>query len=214
MGFAGSLHCVGMCGGISIALNQSTTFNNKSLTLTYHTFRVISYSILGALMAGIGFQLNQWTDFPLLLVISGAFMILLGVYFLGWGKVLNKIEAYGYILWKKIQPLQARFIPIKHYYQAAAIGLLWGFLPCGLIYSALVMAATTGSWINGGLAMLAFGFGTLPALLGFTFMGHGVMHYRSSRALKFIIAAVFIAWGSFNLYSAWPRADTAHHMHH
>ncbi|MCF6253577.1 MAG: sulfite exporter TauE/SafE family protein, partial [Thiomicrorhabdus sp.] len=98
-------------------------------------------------------------------VVAGVFMIALGLYLGGWWFGLVVIERSGQAIWKKISPYTARLTAVKTLPQAWLYGLIWGWLPCGLVYSMLIMAMSSGSAMDGALVMLAFGLGTLPNLL-------------------------------------------------
>lgn len=216
MGFLGSAHCLGMCGGITIALNQSLDKKQHlRLSLIYQLFRIVSYGILGALVASIGMVFNQWTDFPILIVFGGLLMIMLGFYMLSWWSILSHLESLGRRLWKKVAPIQKKFIPIKKYHQAMIIGLLWGLLPCGLVYSALAMAATSNSTSGGALSMMAFGLGTLPALFLAGVLSHKFLAWFKKPAVRAVIGILFIVWGSIQIYASFNQNQQhQQHQHH
>ena len=109
MGFLGSTHCIGMCGGLTVALNTGTA-KEKSLRLsfTYQIFRVLSYGILGALVGGFGYLFSKWTNFPVLIVLGGIMLIMMGFYLLSWQNLLIYLESIGRKLWKKVSPVQSR----------------------------------------------------------------------------------------------------------
>jgi sulfite exporter TauE/SafE len=87
-------------------------------------------------------------------------MIALGLYIGGWWFGLRQIEKVGGIIWQKIEPISRRFIPINSLFQAFILGALWGWLPCGLVYTILIWSISTSNAIEGGLLMLSFGLGT------------------------------------------------------
>jgi sulfite exporter TauE/SafE len=97
-------------------------------------------------------------------MLSGVFLLALGFYLAGWTQSLAPIERAGNHLWQKIKPIGARFMPIRNYRQAFLSGLVWGWLPCGLVYSALVWALSASDPLQGMLIMGVFGLATLPAL--------------------------------------------------
>ncbi len=210
MGLFGSLHCIGMCGGITIAFNQAVT-KEKTLQLTfiYQFFRIISYSILGAISASLGYLLSD-VKLPILTILSGLFMIFLGLYLLNIGGPLLSLEKFGHKIWKKIQPLQRSLLPMRNGVQAMSIGLLWGFLPCGLVYSALVLAITSASPLEGFVTMLCFGLGTLPMLMSIGLASQKILTTIKKPLFIRIAAVIFIAWGAFYIYSAL----SAQHQHH
>ncbi len=176
LGLVGSLHCIGMCGGIAGMLHaaSSTAGPDQSLgaqwrmTLAYNGGRIASYMLAGGLAALLGVSLmgliGKDSGRALAQVVSGLFMILLGLYLTGWWNALAPVEKLGMRLWRRISPLTRHFLPINSYGRALAAGAIWGWLPCGLVYSALAMVLMTGKPLTAMAAMGAFGFGTLPVV--------------------------------------------------
>jgi sulfite exporter TauE/SafE len=174
VGLLGGGHCVGMCGGIvsaiSMHLHNQTKSQPKILFLVaYNAGRILSYTLAGALAGLLGassFFLNHVLPIQhLLYFISSLMLIFLGLYLAGFWYGISYIENAGRSLWARLQPYSKKFIPVQNLKQAFALGGLWGWLPCGLVYSVLIAAIATGSVVNGGLLMLAFGLGTLPTLM-------------------------------------------------
>lgn len=172
LGILGAGHCIGMCGGISIALGMAVKGKQKALILLSYNFgRVFSYSCAGALVGLLAYWGTSYLALgPVFRMIAGVLLILMGFYIAGWWKVLTKLERLGTLVWKKIQPLANTCFPVKTVKKALFAGMIWGWLPCGLVYSALAYAATAASPIESAAMMFAFGLGTMPAvLLGGTF---------------------------------------------
>lgn len=216
MGFFGSTHCFGMCGGITVALSSSTSESKKlQYSFIFQIFRVVSYAILGGLFGAFGYLFSQ-VSLPVLTSLSGIFMILLGLYLLNINTPLLGLEKLGHKLWSKIQPLQKRFLPIGKAYHAIVIGLLWGLLPCGLVYSALALSVSTGNFMAGAICMLFFGLGTLPALLSLSLISSHGMRWIKNKKFTIFSAIIFILIGSYYLYSAVQSFQNGHHhhMHH
>ncbi len=176
VGLLGAGHCVGMCGGITSALVFSlpqTTRNDwrRALPylLSYNGGRIISYSVAGMLVAGIGLLLGNLLPVQraqqFLLIVAALFMIAMGLYLGGWWSGLLKLEQAGGWLWKLIKPVAQKLMPVSTPAQAFVMGLVWGWLPCGLVYSVLIWALSAGSVLKGGLLLASFGLGTLPTLL-------------------------------------------------
>lgn len=176
IGLAGGVHCVGMCGGIVGALTLSLPEAGERplaarlpFLLAYNGGRIASYVVAGALAGGVGAWAAHLVSVHRaqlgLQVVAGLFMILLGLYLGGWWTVLARLERIGGVLWTRIEPLGRRFLPVRSPAQAVGVGLVWGWLPCGLVYSALVWAMGAGGAVKGALLLLSFGLGTLPALL-------------------------------------------------
>lgn len=219
VGLLGATHCVGMCGGIVGALTgglsgplRQTRLRLFFTQLGYNLGRITSYALAGFLAGLVGRQvglLGLTGGFPLGRVIAGVIMILMGVYLAGWWQALGWLERAGSYLWKRIEPLGRRLIPVRNPGQALLLGMVWGWLPCGLVYSALALAMTSGAALHGAAVMLAFGAGTLPTLLtlGVTFdlVGRWVRDVRVRR-----VAGVLVILLGLMMLLAFP----GHHGHH
>ena len=168
VGLLGGTHCVGMCGGIVGALSMGAPAR-WSMLLSYNTGRIISYAAAGAIAGALGgASLGLQGQVPARLILyffANLMLVALGMYLLGVTRALAFTERLGQKLWHVLQPLTKRFLPARTMRQAFPLGLLWGWLPCGLVYSALASALSAGSAGRGALMMLAFGLGTLPNLL-------------------------------------------------
>lgn len=171
VGFLGSAHCIGMCGGIASALsiNSITGTHRLLATLLYNLGRIISYVIAGTIVGGtISSVASLASDYAILnslRVLSALVMIILALYIGKWWHGLVYIEKLGQYLWRYLSPLSTKLLPLPTPLHALPLGLLWGWLPCGLVYSALTWSAVSGSALNGAAIMLAFGIGTLPSML-------------------------------------------------
>ncbi len=176
VGFFGGVHCVGMCGGIVGALSLSVPepLRSRSRTawpfhLAYNLGRISSYVCAGALAGGLGAGLLLLTDVrqiqQLLQILAALFMVALGLYLGGWWAGLRTVERWGGGVWRRIEPLGRKFLPVATPTHAFMLGLVWGWLPCGLVYSVLIWALVAGSAAAGAQLMLGFGLGTLPNLL-------------------------------------------------
>ncbi len=173
-GLLGGTHCVGMCGGIVAAMSFHSEGGKSGrqpfvFHFGYSAGRIASYVALGAL-AGLLGSAAFLSDslFPLqrgLYVLAQVVLILLGLYLAGLNQSIRVLEKAGGVVWRRVQPLLARVMPVRNLGQAVAAGALWGWLPCGLVYSVLVMALSAGSAVEGAGLLLAFGLGTLPNLL-------------------------------------------------
>jgi sulfite exporter TauE/SafE len=168
VGLLGGTHCVGMCGGIVGALSLGGPAR-WSMHLAYNAGRILSYTAAGALAGALGAAgIGLGGDAPVRIVlylVANLMLVALGLYLLGVTRALAFTERLGQRLWLRIQPLTRRFLPARTVAQAFPLGVLWGWLPCGLVYSALATALGSASVAGGALAMLAFGAGTLPNLL-------------------------------------------------
>lgn len=176
VGFFGGVHCVGMCGGIVGALTFGLPESVRSrpagawpFHLAYNLGRIASYTLAGALAGGLGAGLLQLAELRqaqlALQVVAALFMFALGLYLGGWWSGLVRVERLGGHLWRRLEPLGRRLLPVRSPPQAFALGLIWGWLPCGLVYSVLIWSLTAGGAPAGAQLMFAFGLGTLPNLL-------------------------------------------------
>ncbi|MGM0553831.1 MAG: sulfite exporter TauE/SafE family protein [Pseudomonadota bacterium] len=170
VGILGGVHCLGMCGGIVGAISMGHA-NQRGpgldLLLAYNLGRMASYVIAGALAGWLGAALlgGLPAGQQALQGIAAMFLILLGLYISGWWPVLARMERAGGVLWRRIEPLGRRFLPVRHVGQALVVGGLWGWLPCGLVYSVLAWSLSAGGALEGAALMGAFALGTLPNLL-------------------------------------------------
>lgn len=169
-GLLGGAHCVGMCGGIVAAISfQPGGRQPFAFHLAYSAGRIASYAAAGALAGLIGSAaFLSDTLYPVqqgLYVLAQVVLILLGLYLAGLNQSVLILERVGGGVWRRVQPLLARVMPIRSLPQALAAGALWGWLPCGLVYSVLVSALASGGAGQGAILLLLFGLGTLPNLL-------------------------------------------------
>lgn len=170
-GLLGSAHCLGMCAGISglYAVNSeiATLRAQVPFAITYNAGRIFTYAVLGTIVAAFGSVIVKAS--PGLAVgirmLSGAIIILVGLKVAFDLRLLNIIERMGGTLWSKLAPAANKLVPITSLPKAFGLGLLWGWLPCGLVYSVLMIAATSADPGSGGLVMVAFGLGTMPAMV-------------------------------------------------
>jgi len=176
VGLLGSTHCLGMCGGIVSALTfgvrddlRRSPWSLAPYLLAYNAGRISSYVIAGAIAGAVGAgavgvlpsSASRWV----VKFITGGFMISLGLYLAGWWPGLQILEKWGGGLWRHIEPIGRQLLPVDHPFKALGVGLVWGWLPCGMVYTMLAWALASGSATQGATLMLAFGLGTLPMLL-------------------------------------------------
>ncbi|MDT8407851.1 MAG: sulfite exporter TauE/SafE family protein [Methylococcales bacterium] len=177
LGLFSSLHCLGMCGSIIGTLTLSLKPEVRShkarlipFVVSYNLGRIISYSLAG-MLAGLfevflSLPFGEGHGHRILQLLSAAIMTGAGLYISGWFPKFAYIEKTGRYFWRMLEPYGRRLVPVTTRFQAFLFGAVWGWLPCGLVYTGLVLAAATGSFIHSGLTMLAFGLGTLPAVAG------------------------------------------------
>ena len=223
IGLVGSGHCVGMCGGITTALGLAAESRRSvPLVVGYNLGRVLSYALAGAIVATLG----RWGESvlalgPVLRIAAGVILVLMGLYLADWWKLLVKLEKLGAHVWTRLQPLSTRWLPITSLPRAIAVGAVWGWLPCGLVYTALVYAATSAETLDGALMMFAFGLGTAPAMLaGGLFSGamKGFMQARPVRVMMALLLIGFGTWTTASGISHWQHAagteNGGNHQHH
>ena len=214
VGLLGGVHCLGMCGGIVSSLSMGMSPQHQKgplsalpLQLSYNFGRISSYVFAGAIMGGLGSLLLQWLPIysaqRILLLFAGLFMILLGCYIGGWWMALNRVEKAGGVIWKVLEPLGRRFLPIQSPLQAVGLGLIWGWLPCGLVYSMLINAVAGGSMVNGAGIMLAFAIGTLPNLLLMGFLVGAASHILHAPLTRKIAGGCIIGFGIWSLFRVY-----------
>ncbi|MBN8448482.1 MAG: sulfite exporter TauE/SafE family protein [Candidatus Accumulibacter sp.] len=204
IGLLGGTHCVGMCGGIVGALSLGAPAG-LGLHLAYNAGRIVSYATAGAIAGALGEasmalsgQLPVRTIFYLL---ANLMLIALGLYLMGMTRALAFSERLGQKLWRHLQPLSRRYLPARSAAQAFPLGLLWGWLPCGLVYSALATALTSGSAWHGAGLMLAFGLGTLPNLLLAGLLATRLQAYARQPAVRLTAGLLILGFGIWGLMS-------------
>jgi sulfite exporter TauE/SafE len=224
LGLFSTIHCVGMCGGIIGALSLSLPAdirNNKARMLmfitTYNTGRILSYSFAGLVAGAIGTGVLASAGFDqghaVLRAIGVAMMVAIGLYLAGWLPQLAIVEKIGVPVWKKLEPIGRKLLPVASLPKALAYGLIWGWLPCGLVYFVLLWALTAGNAVEGAFTMLAFGLGTMPTLLATGFMTSWLTRFaRSSRARQ-VVGLLIIAMAVGSLYLPMGDHLAGHHHH-
>ena len=169
LGLLGGGHCLGMCGGLMGALTLAIPPEQRArrlrLLLAYNLGRILSYAAAGLLIGLAGWAVASNPAAMLLRVLAGLLLIAMGLYLAGWWSGLTRIEAVGRHLWRHLQPVASRLMPVSSLPRALLLGAVWGWLPCGLVYSTLLWASSQGSPGESALLMLAFGLGTWPVLL-------------------------------------------------
>ena len=205
IGLLGGTHCIGMCGGIVGALSMGAG-SRPALHLAYNAGRIVSYTGAGAIAGALGgASLALSGQLPVrivLFVLANLMLVALGLYLMGATRSLAFTERFGQRLWRHLQPLSRRFLPARTAAQAFPLGLVWGWLPCGLVYSALVTALTSGSALHGAGMMLAFGAGTLPTLLLAGLLAVRLNEYVAKPVVRFSAGLLVLAFGLWGLFAA------------
>ncbi|MBP5978723.1 MAG: sulfite exporter TauE/SafE family protein [Halomonas sp.] len=229
-GLMGGAHCIGMCGGIMSALTFAVPPSMRrparmgGLLLSYNLGRITSYMTAGALVAALGTLISlSPLARQVLQGLAALMLILMALYIANWWKGLLRVEAVGKRLWRHLEPVGRRLMPVVHFPQAFALGALWGWLPCGLVYSMLAWSLAIAQPLQGALLMGAFGLGTLPALLATGLaarkLGHLIRH-PATRTLAALTIIAFALWQLWTLNAhlgghdhAHSHSDSQHHSH-
>jgi len=206
VGVLGGVHCLGMCGGIVGAISLSHAGSESPAwprLLAYNLGRMSSYVVAGALAGLLGAALlgAMPQGQRLLELLAAVFLILLGLYLAGWWPILARLEQVGGRVWKRIEPLGRRFIPVRHAGQAFVVGGIWGWLPCGLVYSVIVWALSAGSAADGALLMGAFALGTLPNLMLMGLFAARLARFVRNELVRQGAGGLLIAYGLWRIFT-------------
>lgn len=240
VGLLGSVHCVGMCGGIvgafssapggtprkhfPVAVVTATPATAATAAgigspvhmiritqasvraLAYNAGRIGSYAIAGAIAGGSAGGVATLTGLSGLQLagywLANLMLVALGLYLTGAWRGLARLEAVGQTLWRHLQPWTAKLLPLDHWWKVLALGALWGWLPCGMVYGVLVTAMFSGSAASGAAVMLAFGLGTLPMLLTLGLFGQQVRVWSLRPGVRLAGGLLVLAFGLAGLARA------------
>lgn len=210
LGLLGGGHCLGMCGGLmgalTLAIPPEQRGRRLQLLLAYNLGRILSYASAGLLFGLAGWAVASSPAAMLLRIVAGLLLISMGLYLGGWWSGLTHIEALGRGLWRHIQPAARRLLPVTSLPRALLLGALWGWLPCGLVYSTLLWAASQGNALDSGLLMLAFGLGTWPVLLATGLAAErltALLRRRGVRMAGGLLVILFGLWTLPGPHRAW-----------
>lgn len=208
VGLFGGVHCVGMCGGIVGALSfglpeglRGRPLGQLPFLLAYNGGRLLSYTAAGVLVGGVGVlaadlvaldRARLWLQ-----LVAGLFMLAMGLYLGGWWFGLVRLERLGGRLWRHLEPLGCGLLPVRRPGQALLLGLLWGWLPCGLVYSVLIWTLSAGGAVEGGLLMLAFGLGTLPNLLAMGLVAAKLAAFLRQAWVRYLAGGTVVLFGLY-----------------
>jgi sulfite exporter TauE/SafE len=225
IGLLGGLHCIGMCGGIVSAFSAASKpraafpvavvssnamsfagLDNAARVLAYNSGRIASYAVAGALVGGIAGGVRSLANLSSLQAggywLANLMLVALGLYLMDAWRGVARLEVIGQILWRRVQPLMHPLLPMDNVAKAFALGGLWGWLPCGMVYSVLMTAMFSGSALNGSLVMLVFGLGTLPMMLSLGMVGARLRALAQRRAVRIACGALVLAFGVLGLVRA------------
>ena len=222
VGLAGSVHCIGMCGGIvgalsgaagpvrpprrviaiaiaSAPLQTGTSAVQLGRVLANNLGRIASYMTAGAIAGGLAGGAASLVKVAALQLaafwLANLMLVALGLYLMDAWRGLARLEAAGQLVWRRIAPLIKPLLPMDSALKALALGGLWGWLPCGMVYSVLLTAMLSGSAASGAAVMLAFGLGTLPTLIGLGLIGARIRQAVQRRAVRIACGTLVLAFG-------------------
>ncbi|MCQ4242604.1 cytochrome biogenesis protein [Stutzerimonas stutzeri] len=203
LGLLGGGHCLGMCGGLMGALTMAIPAEQRGkrlrLLVAYNLGRVLSYAAAGLLVGLAGWAVAKSPAAMALRVVAALLLIAMGLYLAGWWSGLTRIETMGRGLWRHIQPVASRLMPVRNMPQALFLGTLWGWLPCGLVYSTLLWSASQGDALDSALLMLAFGIGTWPVLLATGLAAERMTALLRKRGVRMAGGIMVILFGLWTL---------------
>lgn len=213
IGLLGSSHCLGMCGGLGSLLGISSEQPSFLRLLSYNIGRLFTYTSIGALVGLLGEQLLGMAPQlgVVFRILAGALLIAMGLYISQWWMGLTRLEQWGAKGWAYIQPLTRYILPVRSHTHALLLGMVWGLLPCGLVYSTLSWALATAHWQHSALLMLAFGLGTLPVMLFIGFANQQLMKRLKSGSFRALAGGVVIAMGGITMLT--PILHSSAHEH-
>lgn len=207
IGILGGAHCIGMCGGIMGALTMAVPADSRAamsrrwqLVLTYNLGRILSYLFIAWLFYVIVAGVEHYFAWQFMRIVAGVLLIAMGLYLANWWRGLVYLEKGGAFLWRYLQPLSKKLLPVHSLKQALVLGMLWGWLPCGLIYSALVYSATAPTAIGAISIMLAFALGTLPAVMATGLLAERLSVLIQQNNIRQVFAVLIISFGIWTLW--------------
>jgi sulfite exporter TauE/SafE len=216
-GLLGSGHCFGMCGGIAAGLGAMSWGRAVVPALQFNLARLLSYAVLGLIAATVLSGVSNLVPIGRWLRMLTAVMILLiGLKFLFNFRGIEFIERGGAGLWKKIMPFAMKAGNRQDGLGRLLLGFCWGFIPCGLVYTVLMTAASTANPVSGSVTMLAFGAGTLPAMLGLTAAAPALSTFLEDRTVRRLIGFALVVLAVWTFIMMWSAVSqgTMSHAHH
>ena len=215
LGFFGGTHCIAMCGGLStaFALQLPPHIKRHWLIILLNLGRLTSYTLIGTLMGALsqlGSTLAHTHTLQLILaILANLLLLFIGLYLAGLNAYAAQVEKLGRPVWRRLNPLLNRLLPIQNTPACFGVGLLWGWLPCGMVYSASLYALGSGKAMDGALMMLAFGLGTLPNLLAMGLFANqlkGLLQHPRFRLVAGLSVSLWAAWQLWHGVAVWLQA--------
>jgi len=203
-GLLGSGHCFGMCGGIAAGLGAMSRGRALVPAFQFNLARLTSYAVLGLVAASVLGSVSGLMPWARWLRLLTALMILMiGLKFLFDFRGIEFIERGGAGLWKRILPFALKAGNRQDWIGRLLLGFCWGFIPCGLVYTVLMTAASTANPVSGAITMLAFGAGTLPAMLGLTAAAPALASFLEDRTVRRVIGFALVVLAVWTVVMMW-----------
>jgi sulfite exporter TauE/SafE len=208
LGIAASGHCLVMCGGISAALGLATAKradgrSRVSLLVAYQAGRMLSYSIAGALLGGVLGIVVSWLDFDAvrqgLRALSAA--ALAAAALVAFGALRDPGARVGRLVWPRLAPIGKRFLTVTSVSRALGFGMVWGWMPCGFVYTVIVIAALEHDALRSAATMLAFGAGTSPAMIAVALGAQRPASFAAGSTGRRFAGAVLIGSAALTLFA-------------
>jgi sulfite exporter TauE/SafE len=204
IGLGGSVHCLGMCGGIagSLLFSAKPDVGRTQLLFYYNFGRILSYTLMGLTLGFISQSLLTLVQESLLFLrYLGAIMLLLmGLYISQVWQGLRHFEKLFMPFFAPLKVYSKRFLPLDSAFKAIPYGMVWGWLPCGLIYSTLAWSMSTNSAIQSAGSMFFFGLGTLPGLIAISLTTDTLKNLLSQSLMKKLVGLLVFTYGIVLLY--------------
>jgi len=210
IGALSTLHCLGMCSGIvgalTFSLPPAIQKDRKKIMpylLSYNLGRILSYTVIGAILGGLSGYLTKLSPeigHFILETCAATALLLMGLYLAGWFPKYIVIEKIGKPVWQIVEPYGRRLLPVKSLKHALAFGIVWGWLPCGLVYSTLIWSASSGSASQSAFMMMSFGLGTLPTVFFAGMLSASIARLARIPELKQGMGSILIIIGLTSLF--------------
>lgn len=224
VGLFSTIHCLGMCGGIigTLTMSLPEIVRNNSLRLLSYTSifnlgRLTSYTLAGAIAGSFGQTVMEYISpryaHLILQFFATLIMVGIGVHLAGWFPHFNMIEKIGAPLWKKLEPVGHQLLPVQKPAQALLFGLIWGWLPCGLVYAALIWSTSSGDAMHGALFMSAFGAGTLLPVMTAGMLTGWMVKLSHTRHIRPIVGSLIIILALLSLGITLQQGFGTIHIH-
>jgi hypothetical protein len=214
-GLLGGAHCAAMCGGIATGFSAMAARGGLLPAVESNLGRVGGYVIAGGVAGGVGRGIVQvarldWLMFGLRMLV-GVVLIVVAL------RLLDRRGRFGFLsrpgvgIWPLLRPFQKRLFPADTHLKRVGLGVLWGWLPCGLSTTVLAAAWLQASAVNGALTMAAFGLGTLPVMLPLTWSGARLGQWLQEPRRRLAAASIVLLAGILTLAAPWLMKVPALH---